>query len=79
MGQCPGVVRVVGPLHQQLQLGEQRLLTNAARSGSNRRQQGEAGKGGLVASGSKPAAQQVRGPLQQPLEGGIERLRIREG
>ena len=79
MGQSPGVVGVVGPLHQQLQLGEQRLLTNAARSGSHRRQWGEAGKGGLVSSGSEPAAQKGRGPLQQALEGGIARLRIGEG
>ena len=79
MGQSPGVVGVVGPHHELLQLGQQSVVANAAAPGSHGRLHGEAGKGWLVSGGGEPAAQQSRGALKQPLQVGIERLRIGEG
>ena len=56
MGQSPGMVGVVGPLHQLLHLGEQGVVAEAALSGRHRRQQRGAGKGWLVGGGREPMA-----------------------
>ena len=79
MGQSPWVVGVVGPDHELLHLGQQSVVADAIQPGGHGRLHGEAGKGWLVAGGGEPAAQQCRGALKQPLQGGIERLRIGEG